>query len=60
LNFEQHYNKYKGIVYNLALNYVQNIEDAVVEKTIRKVDPNDILLVSKEKFNDYTMTDKEY
>jgi RNA polymerase sigma factor (sigma-70 family) len=28
LNFEQHYNKYKSIVYNLALNYVQNIEDA--------------------------------
>jgi co-chaperonin GroES (HSP10) len=38
----------------------QTIEDAEGEKTIRKVDPNDILLVSKEKVNDYTMTDKEY
>lgn len=38
----------------------QTIEDADGEKTIRKVDPNDILLVSKEKVNDYTMTDKEY
>ena len=38
----------------------QTIEDAEGEKTIRKVDLNDILLVSKEKVNDYTMTDKEY
>jgi RNA polymerase sigma factor (sigma-70 family) len=28
LNFEQFYNQYKSRVYNLALNYVQNIEDA--------------------------------
>lgn len=30
------------------------------EKVIRKVDPNDILLISEEYVNDYTMTDKEY
>lgn len=28
MNFEQFYNQYKSRVYNLALNYVQNIEDA--------------------------------
>lgn len=36
------------------------IEDDEGEKVIRKVDPNDILLISKEYINDYTMTDKEY
>ena len=34
------------------------IEDTDGEKTIRKVDPNDILLVSDEPVNDYTMSDK--
>ena len=34
------------------------IEDEDGEKTIRKVDPNDILLVSDEPVNDYTMSDK--
>jgi len=34
------------------------IEDEDGEKTIRKVDPNDILLVSDEKVQDYTMSDK--
>lgn len=34
------------------------IEDEEGEKTIRKVDPNDILLVSDEPVNDYTMSDK--
>ena len=38
----------------------QTIEDADGEKIIRKVDPKDILLVSEEPINDYTMTDKEY
>ena len=38
----------------------QTIEDDEGEKVIRKVDPNDILLVSEEYVNDYTMTDKEY
>jgi co-chaperonin GroES (HSP10) len=38
----------------------QTIEDADGEKIIRKVDPNDILLISDEYVNDYTMTDKEY
>lgn len=28
MNFEELYNKHKSMVYNLALNYVQNIEDA--------------------------------
>jgi co-chaperonin GroES (HSP10) len=36
------------------------IEDSEGEKTIRKVDPNDILLISETPVNDYTMTDKEY
>lgn len=34
------------------------IEDGDGEKTIRKVDPNDILLVSEEPVEDYTMSDK--
>lgn len=38
----------------------QTIEDEDGEKIIRKVDPADILLVSDEYVNDYTMTDKEY
>lgn len=38
----------------------QTIEDDEGEKVIRKVDPNDILLISEEYVNDYTMTDKEY
>ena len=38
----------------------QTIEDDEGEKTIRKVDPNDILLVSDEPVSDYTMTDKVY
>jgi hypothetical protein len=36
----------------------QAIEDEEGEKTIRKVDPNDILLISDEPVNDYTMSDK--
>jgi co-chaperonin GroES (HSP10) len=36
------------------------IEDSEGEKVIRKVDPNDILLISEIPVNDYTMTDKEY
>lgn len=36
----------------------QTIEDDEGEKIIRKVDPKDILLVSDEKVNDYTMSDK--
>ncbi len=35
------------------------IEDEEGEKTIRKVDPKDILLVSDEPVNDFTMSDKE-
>ena len=35
------------------------IEDAEGEKVIRKVDPKDILLVSDEPINDFTMSDKE-
>jgi co-chaperonin GroES (HSP10) len=38
----------------------QTIEDSEGEKTIRKVDPNDILLISETPVQDYTMTDKEY
>jgi co-chaperonin GroES (HSP10) len=38
----------------------QTIEDETGEKIIRKVDPNDILLVSEEKVEDYTMSDKVY
>lgn len=34
------------------------ITDSEGEKTIRKVDNNDILLVSDEPVNDYTMSDK--
>lgn len=34
----------------------QTIVDDEGEKVIRKVDPNDILLVSDEKVNDYTMS----
>ena len=36
----------------------QTIEDEDGEKIIRKIDPNDILLVSEEKVEDYTMSDK--
>ena len=36
------------------------IEDSEGEKVIRKIDPNDILLISETPVNDYTMTDKEY
>lgn len=36
----------------------QTIEDEDGVKTIRKVDPNDILLVSDVPVNDYTMSDK--
>jgi co-chaperonin GroES (HSP10) len=36
----------------------QTIEDDEGEKTIRKVDPNDILLISDEPVQDYTMSDK--
>lgn len=36
----------------------QAIEDEEGEKTIRKVDPNDILLISEEPVSDYTMSDK--
>jgi len=35
------------------------IEDSEGEQIIRKVDPNDILLVSDEPVNDYTISDKE-
>lgn len=34
------------------------IEDELGEKTVRKVDPNDILLVSDEPMEDETMSDK--
>jgi co-chaperonin GroES (HSP10) len=34
------------------------IHDEDGEKIIRKVDPNDILLISDEKVEDYTMSDK--
>jgi co-chaperonin GroES (HSP10) len=34
------------------------IQDEDGEKVIRKVDPNDILLISDEKVEDYTMSDK--
>lgn len=37
-----------------------NIEDEDGEKTIRKVDPNDILMVSDEPMQDETMSDKVY
>ena len=37
-----------------------DIEDETGKKTIRKVDPNDILLVSDEPVNDDTMSDKVY
>jgi len=37
-----------------------DIEDESGKKTIRKVDPNDILLVSDELPNDDTMSDKVY
>jgi co-chaperonin GroES (HSP10) len=37
-----------------------DIEDETGKKTIRKVDPNDILLVSDELPNDDTMSDKVY
>ena len=36
----------------------QAIEDDEGEKVIRKVDPNDILLISNTPVNDYTMSDK--
>jgi co-chaperonin GroES (HSP10) len=36
----------------------QTIEDEDGEKIIRKVDPNDILLISDEPVQDYTMSDK--
>lgn len=35
------------------------IEDENGELTIRKVDPKDVLLVSDEPINDFTMSDKE-
>lgn len=35
------------------------IEDTDGEQIIRKVDPNDVLLVSDEMVNDYTISDKE-
>jgi len=35
------------------------VEDANGEQIIRKVDPNDVLLVSDEPVADYTMSDKE-
>ena len=38
----------------------QTIEDDEGEKIIRKVDPNDILLISEEYVNDYTMTGVDY
>jgi len=38
----------------------QTIEDDEGEKIIRKVDPNDLLLVSDVPVSDYTMTDKPY
>jgi co-chaperonin GroES (HSP10) len=37
-----------------------DIEDDEGKKTIRKVDPNDILMVSDEQVNDDTMSDKVY
>lgn len=36
-----------------------DIIDETGEKTIRKVDPKDILLVSDEPVNDFTLSDKE-
>jgi co-chaperonin GroES (HSP10) len=36
------------------------IEDSEGEKVIRKVDPNDILLISETPVNDYTMTGVDY
>lgn len=36
----------------------QAIEDETGEKTIRKVDPSDILLISDEPVEDYTISDK--
>ena len=36
----------------------QTIEDEDGEKIIRKIDPNDILLISDEPVQDYTMSDK--
>lgn len=35
------------------------IEDETGKHTLRRVDPNDILLVSDEPVNDFTMSDKE-
>lgn len=35
------------------------IEDEEGEQIIRKVDPNDVLLISDEPVNDYTISDKE-
>lgn len=37
-----------------------SVVDSEGEKTIRKVDPNDVLLVSKEPVFDQTMSDKVY
>lgn len=37
-----------------------DIEDEIGKKTIRKIDPNDILLISDEPVNDDTMSDKVY
>jgi co-chaperonin GroES (HSP10) len=37
-----------------------NIVDEEGEKTIRRVDPNDVLLVSDEKMQDETFSDKVY
>lgn len=36
-----------------------DIEDETGKHTLRRVDPNDILLVSDEPVNDFTMSDKE-
>lgn len=36
------------------------IEDDTGEKTIRRVDPNDVLMVSDEPVNDSTMSDKVF
>lgn len=35
-----------------------NIEDETGKKTLRRVDPNDILLISDEPVHDFTMSDK--
>jgi co-chaperonin GroES (HSP10) len=37
-----------------------NIEDETGEKTVRRVDPNDVLMISDEPVNDSTMSDKVF